>query len=61
MVSKKSKQFKESLIMSARKRLSIEGCFYTNGLELKLKLQKKGLREGGIPNKVACVSEELQE
>ena len=46
--------------MSARKRLGIEGPFYTNGLELKLKLQKKRLRDGEIPNEVACVSEELQ-
>jgi len=56
----RAQQFKESLIMSARKRLDIEGRFYTNGLELKHKLQKKRLREGKIPNKVACVSEELQ-
>lgn len=56
----RAQQFKESLIMSARKRLGIEGRFYTNGLELKHKLQKKRLREGEIPNEVACVSEELQ-
>ena len=46
--------------MSARKRLGIEGRFYTNGLELMHKLQKKRLREGEIPNEVAHVSEELQ-
>jgi len=56
----RAQQFKESLIMSARKCLGIEGRFYTNGLELKHKLQKKRLREGEIPNKAACVSEELQ-
>ena len=46
--------------MSARKRIGIEGRFYTNGLDFKHKLQKKRLREGEIPNEVACVSEELQ-
>lgn len=56
----RSQQFKDSLIMSARQSLGIEGRFYTNGLELKHKLQKKRLRECEIPNKVADVSAELQ-
>jgi len=38
--------------MSARKRIGIEGRFYTNGLDFKHKLQKKRLREGEIPNEV---------
>lgn len=46
--------------MSARQSLGIEGRFYTNGLELKHKLQKKRLRECEIPNEVADVSAELQ-
>ena len=59
-LKKGAQQFKESLIMSARQRIGIEGHFYTNGLDCKHKLQKKRLREGEIPNEVACVSEELQ-
>ena len=38
--------------MSAGKRIGIEGCFYTNGLDFKHKLQKMRLREGEIPNEV---------
>ena len=36
-------QFKDSLTMSGRQSRGIEGCFYTSGLELKYKLQKKRL------------------
>ena len=46
--------------MSARKRLGIEGRFYTNGLELKHKLQKKRLRETDVPKEVSSVTAELQ-
>lgn len=53
-------QFKDSLTMSGRQSLGIEGCFYTSGLELKYKLQKKRLWECEIPNEVADVSAELQ-
>lgn len=56
----RSQQFKDSLTMSARQSLGIEGCFYTSGLELKYKLQKKRLWECEIPNEVADVSAELQ-
>lgn len=55
-----SQQFKDSLTMSARQSLGIEGCFYTSGLELKHKLQKMRLWECEIPNEVADVSAELQ-
>ena len=59
-IKNRSHQFKESLVMSSRKRLGIEGRFYTNGLELKHKLQKKRLREADIAKEVLAVTEQLQ-
>ena len=56
----RSQHFKVSLVMSSRKSLSIEGHFYTNGLELKHKLQKKSLREADIPKEVSAVTKQLQ-
>ena len=55
-----TEKFKASLILSSRQSLGIEGRFYTNGLELKHKLQKKMLREAQVPREVSCVTEELQ-
>ena len=46
--------------MEARKNLGIEGRFYTNGLELKHKLQKKRLREADVPKEVSVVTKELK-
>ena len=46
--------------MSSRRALAIEGHFYTNGLELKHKLQKKRLKEAEVPRGVSSVTEELQ-
>ena len=37
----RSEQFKTWLVLSARQNLGITGRFYTNGLELKHRLQKK--------------------
>jgi hypothetical protein len=48
------------LIQSAPKDLGLNGRFYTNGLELKHKLQKKRLREDEIPKEVARVSSTLE-
>jgi len=45
--------------MSSRRALGIEGRFYTNGLELKHKLQKKRLKEAEVPREVSSVTEEL--
>ena len=45
----RSEQFKTCLVLSARQNLGITGRFYTNGLELKHRLQKKRLREDEIP------------
>ena len=53
------KQFKECLVLSARANLGIAGRFYTNGLELKHKLQKKKMREEDIPKEVAAVTLQL--
>ena len=47
-------------MMSSRRALAIEGRFYTNGLELKHKLQKKRLKEADVPREVSSVTEELQ-
>ena len=52
--------FEECLVLSARKYLDIDGRYYTNGLELKHKLQKKKLREEDIPQEVVAVSEALK-
>eukprot|EP00112_Aurelia_sp_Birch-Aquarium-sp1_P014208 Seg3052.3 transcript_id=Seg3052.3/GoldUCD/mRNA.D3Y31 product="hypothetical protein" protein_id=Seg3052.3/GoldUCD/D3Y31 len=57
---RRSVVFQECLIMQAREELGISGRFYTNGLELKHKLQKKVLREEEVPQEVAAVSEVLQ-
>ena len=57
--SNRSKQFKDCLILSARQILGIEGRFYTNGLELKHKLQKKRLSEENVPKEVAAVTLQL--
>lgn len=46
--------------MSSRRALGIEGRFYTNGLELKHKLQKKRLKEAEVPREVSSVTEEQQ-
>lgn len=48
----RSEQFKTCLINSACQQLGLSGCFYTNGLELKYKLQKKHLRESEVPSEV---------
>ena len=57
--SNRSKQFKDCLILSARQFLGIEGRFYTNGLELKHKLQKKRMSEENVPKEVAAVTIQL--
>ena len=46
--------------MSSRRALAIEGRFYTYGLELKHKLQKKRLKEAEVPREVSSVTEEQQ-
>ena len=56
----RSENFKASLVLSSRESLGIEGRFYTNGLELKHKLQEKRLREAQVPREVLRVTEELQ-
>ena len=56
----RSEQFKTCLINSARQQLGLSGRFYTNGLELKHKLQKKCLRESEVPKEVAKVTETLE-
>ena len=58
-VKNHSKNFLDCLALSARKELGIEGRYYSNGLELKHKLQKKKLREAEIPKEVTRVSETL--
>ena len=55
----RSKQFKDYLILSARQTLGIDGRFYTNGLELKHKLQKKRMSEENVPKEVAAVTLQL--
>ena len=57
--SNRSKLFKDCLVLSARESLSIEGRFYTNGLELKHKLQKKRMAEEDVPKEVAAVTSQL--
>ena len=56
----RSEQFKTCLVLSARQNLGITGRFYTNGLELKHRLQKKRLREDEIPEEVANVTSMLE-
>ena len=56
----RSEQFKTCLVLSARQNLGITGRFYTNGLELKHRLQKKRLREDEIPEEVASVTSMLE-
>ena len=56
----RSRIFKECLVQSVRKECCIQGRFYTNGLELKHKLQKKRLKEEDIPKEVAAVTNTLQ-
>ena len=46
--------------MSSRRALAIEGRFYTYGLELKHKFQKKRLKEAEVPREVSSVTEEQQ-
>ena len=46
--------------MSAREKLGMKGRFYTKGLELKHKLQKKLMAEENIPKEVALVTAKLQ-
>jgi hypothetical protein len=55
----RSKMFKDCLVLSARENLGINGRFYTNGLELKHKLQKKNMREEDVPKEVAAVTLQL--
>ena len=58
--SNRSVIFKECLVLSAREQCGIQGRFYTNGLELKHKLQKKRLKEEDIPKEVTAVTDTLQ-
>ena len=58
---KRKQMFCESIILSARKALGIEGRFYTNGLELKHKLQKKKLAEEDVVKEVSAVTATLQQ
>jgi hypothetical protein len=55
----RAENFKSNLVMSSRHELGIQGWFYTNGLELKHKLQKKHLQEE-IPKEVRAVSKKLE-
>jgi len=57
----RSEQFKTCLVQSAREELGLDGRFYTNGLELKHKLQKKRLRESEVPREVAKVTATLED
>lgn len=57
--SNRSKLFKECLFLSARDDLKIEGRFYTSGLELKHKLQKKRMAEESVPKEVSAVTMQL--
>jgi hypothetical protein len=56
----RAQYFKNNPVMSARKALGIHGRFYTNGLELEHKLQKKLLEEADIPKEVSAVTAGLQ-
>ena len=56
----RSRIFKECLVQSVREECGIQGRFYTNGLELKHKLQKKRLKEEDIPKEVSAVTDTLQ-
>lgn len=57
--SNRSKLFKDCLVLSARENLGIEGRFYTNGLELKPKLQKKRMAEEDVPKEITAVTAQL--
>ena len=57
--SHRSKLFKDCLVLSERENLGIEGRFYTNGLELKHKLQKKKMAEEDVPKEVTVVIAQL--
>ena len=57
--SHRSKLFKDCLVLSERENLGIEGRFYTNGLELKHKLQKKKMAEEDVPKEVTAVIAQL--
>ena len=46
--------------MSAREKLGMKGRFYTNGLELKHKPQKKQMAEENSSKEVAVVTAKLQ-
>ena len=59
-VKNKPNYFKTNLIMEARQYLRIDGRLYTNGLELKHKLQKKHLKEADVPKEVQSVTKELE-
>ena len=56
----RQKLFCNCLIMSAREKLGMKGRCYTNGLELKHKLQKKQMAEENIPKEVAAVTAKLR-
>ena len=51
--------FLQCLMSSARDELGIEVRFYTNGLELKHKLQKKRLKDLDVAKEVSSVSKAL--
>lgn len=57
--SNRSKLFKGCLVLFARENLGIERRFYTNGLELKHKFQKKKMAKEGVPKEVAPVTAQL--
>ena len=56
----REKLFCNCLISAAREKLEMKGRFYTNGLELKHKLQKKQMAEENIYKEVAVVTAKLQ-
>ena len=53
---KRGSLFIESAILSARENAGIEGRFYTHGLELKHRPQKKKLVEGNIEKEVDSIN-----
>ena len=56
----REKLFCNCLIMSACEKLGMKGLCYTNGLELKHKLQKKQMAQENIPKEVAAVTAKLR-
>ena len=58
---KRASLFFESAVLSARESAGVEGRFYTNGLELNHRLQKKKLVEGNMEKEVNSVNNMLQE